>query len=326
MKNNIKFYLINHYQRLQSVLSYIRCWKSVKQDKYLGIFDIENIPKNLIYPRLEYVPYNSFYGVEYIFRKYMKVKKPLNIYLEHGLASEKGTETQENSPKYPGKSIVTYGKFRKECLEKSHVIEEIIEVGPYILYADSYYDLAQRDKIKKRYGKILTFFPNHTTERDGNYAETQKYVAEIKSKIYKIKKELKIDTVFVCGYWRDYITGRMELYKDGQYVMVSAGHAMSRNFLPRLRSIIELSDYTLSDAMGTHVMYSVALNVPHKILLNENGLSYAPLAGEFFSWALKVYSEYEIFGTEEERKMSEYLFGLSKHCTREELRKKMHIE
>ena len=48
--------------------------------------------------------------------------------------------------------------------------------------------------------------------------------------------------------------------------MVCAGHAYDPHFLDRLRTLIELSDITLSNNLGTHIGYCVSLGKPHWII------------------------------------------------------------
>ncbi len=71
-------------------------------------------------------------------------------------------------------------------------------------------------------------------------------------------------------YWRDIEIGKHIKYENKGYIIVSAGHRDNNDyFLDRLKTIIELSDMTISNSLGTHVGYCVFLGKPHHIYSQE---------------------------------------------------------
>ena len=306
-------------QIAHSNLDYLRHKKENVIYESRGIFDVNNFPEQIFSPRVEWVPQNQYYGAERVLRKFAGIQRPLDAFMEHGI-QEKGDLEVNDIKEYNRKNFITFSVFRKEQYEK--LIgdnRKICVVGPYIKYAPLFYSAEEQQAIKDKYGKILTFFPMHTTYGYDatKYDPEFEYVIE---QIEKYREQLKVDTVFVCGYWRDYYVGRLEKYNINDYVMVSAGHGMSQKFLSRLRSIIELSDYTMSDAFGTQVGYSIGLGVPH-IVLEKNGASANHAANGALDWVLPYVSSYDQFGSKEQIDMMDYVFGTNQTKSATELRK-----
>ena len=54
-------------------------------------------------------------------------------------------------------------------------------------------------------------------------------------------------------------------------MVVTAGYIMDPLFLSRLKSIIQLSDLTMSNNVGTHLGYCIYLNKPHWIVRQKIG-------------------------------------------------------
>lgn len=283
-----------------------------------GIFDVQDIPEQIYPPRIEWAPHNQYYGAERVLRNAAEITKPLNAFMEHGIQDKNHIEEQDIR-ECGRKLFITYSDFRKEEYEKMiGDNRKVCVVGPYINYAQPFYLDEEFKIMKNKYGKILTFFPMHTIygEDATKYDPEFEYVID---EIERYRKELDIDTVFICGYWRDYFVGRLEKYNINGYVMVSAGHGMSQRFLSRLRSIIELSDYTMSDAFGTQVGYSIGLGVPH-IVLKKDGNSANQSTEGLLEWLLPYVSSYDQFGSKEQDEMMDYVFGINQTLEKNELR------
>lgn len=66
-------------------------------------------------------------------------------------------------------------------------------------------------------------------------------------------------------YWKDAVLGKDKEYMDNGFTIVTAGYQSDFRFLKRLKTFIKLSDFTMSNAVGTHVGYCVVLDKPHYI-------------------------------------------------------------
>lgn len=130
-------------------------------------------------------------------------------------------------------------------------------IGPYVHYADKYYNENNFTKLRLKYKKTLLVFPSHSYElAETNYNEKQfvDYVMDRLAKDY--------DTVMVCAYWADLNHEVYSLFKSRGAVIVSAGFRGDFNFIKRLKSIIMLSDCVVSNALGTFLGYAVYLDKP----------------------------------------------------------------
>lgn len=130
-------------------------------------------------------------------------------------------------------------------------------------YVDCTLSSAEQENFKKKLGRTLLVFPNHSS----HYIETKFDERDLILEIEKVKN--KFDTVLVCMYWKDILLKKEQPYKDKKYKIVTAGHIFDYNFLPRLKSIIKLADVTMSNAIGTHMGYCVYLGKPHYLFLQK---------------------------------------------------------
>ncbi len=208
---------------------------------------------------------NDFYHNAYILKKYCgyDLKKPLACTTEHiGITLDSyiwELDVNDNIP-----LIVTMSNFRKDVISNK-VNAPVYSIGPYIAYAESFLSKNKFKDYKNKLGKCLTVFPTHSTHWVDVSYDTEAFCKKIK----EIKNAYNFDSVRICLYWKDIINGFNKIYQDNGFKCVSAGHIYDKNFLPRLKSIIELSDVTMSNAYGTHVAYSFCLNKPHFLFKQE---------------------------------------------------------
>lgn len=155
--------------------------------------------------------------------------------------------------------VVTFGKFRKEVLQKELHIP-VYTVGPYIQYAPDYYDAATRKAYKDRLGKNLLVFLSHSTDKAAVSFEEKKYMDEVLS----FRKEF--DTITICTFWWNINDSFVEQWKSEGCNIVSAGYREDPFFLSRLKEIILASDMAIGDGVGTNIGYCLSLNKPFKLL------------------------------------------------------------
>ncbi len=63
--------------------------------------------------------------------------------------------------------------------------------------------------------------------------------------------------------------GRDRPYKDAGFECVTAGHMLDPNFLPRLKSLIEISDLTAANIISSQTGFCIFLKKPH-IYIDSN--------------------------------------------------------
>ena len=195
-------------------------------------------------------------------------QRPFNFlteYLEHGVCFINTPESSRllgyiNRPFIS--KVYTFGSIRhkyiNQYLEQNNLKREVIEIGPYILYAKNFYDEEKLGEIKKKYGKILLVYPQHSIEDSHVSYEIQDLISEIKSKSHFF------DSVFVCLYWKDILIhpDYVKQYEDAGFTVVSNGHRSDPKFLSRQKDLIMLSDMMLTNGLGTHIGYSICLGKP----------------------------------------------------------------
>lgn len=145
-------------------------------------------------------------------------------------------------------SCITFGEFRKKILRR-YYDTPIFEVGPYVQYAVPYYSEKKMSEWKERLGKTLLVFPMHSTD-DSELSYS------IKMYINKIKEiAVDYDSVLVCMFWWNLDMPIVEAFKQEGFKVGSAGYREDPMFLRRQRTMIEVADHIVTDAIGTHVGY-----------------------------------------------------------------------
>lgn len=149
-------------------------------------------------------------------------------------------------------SCITFGEFRKNILRR-YYNTPIFEVGPYIQYAEPYYSEEKMREWKKKSGKTLVVFPMHSTDDSELSYSEKEYIKKIK------KIAIGYDTVLICMFWWNLDMPIVEAFKQEGFIIGSAGYREDPMFLRRQRTMIEMADYTVTDAIGTHVGYCYKL-------------------------------------------------------------------
>lgn len=162
---------------------------------------------------------------------------------------------------YCGNKIYVSGKQWRDYLATLLPHKKIIDIGNYIRYEKPLYGREDFEKYKTALGRTLLVFPYHSIR---NNKEDVKVSYEIESLIEEIeKRKVDFDSVMVCMYYYDVQIHNDKPFKKKGYKIVTAGHMHDYNFTRRLRSIIELSDVTMSNSIGSHLPYCVCLKKPH---------------------------------------------------------------
>lgn len=203
---------------------------------------------------------NFLYGMSDVLKKYSGYTDKVCSCIEHGVYfGDYFNDKEAIKSGYP--SVITFSSQRKAHIRK--VSDKMVfEVGPYIYYASSVLDEKAIKMLKKQWGKTLLVWPSHSVDRIKTSFDYQQFIHEI----LKIKQEHGFETVLTCLYYRDIELQRNKVYEEAGFKVVTAGRREDPAFLERLKTFILLSDYTVSNSVGTHVGYSVVLNRPHTVL------------------------------------------------------------
>lgn len=207
---------------------------------------------------------NEGYGHEYWLKKYSGFQDDICAQIEHGVYFGKNTSPKVNviAAEHDFRSFITYGNYRKECLSAAYPEARVVEIGPYIQYAEtdqSYYQYIKTNQLKGE--RTLTLFPAHSV-RDGKTRFSHMRLIE---RVVHLAKERDMINLMVCLSPMDISTSLEDLYKNNGFFVVSCGDSPT-TFLPRQRAIFENSDLTVSNDLGTHIGYSLAMGTPHLIV------------------------------------------------------------
>lgn len=235
----------------------------VKRRQALSIFDIEPLSQELSSYSDQYYYVNSRYAIGHHISTYAKWDKPINAVIEHGVYKDDAImDIEVHKNKFP--AIFTFGPIRHKFL--TNVIghnKAIYKLGPHIAYVDSLLNEDELLKMKSELGTVLLAFPTHSIESHKVEFDYKNWIKEIK------KRGEGFDTILVNVYFQDVIFGRHQPYLDAGFKVVTSGHRSDLNFLPRLKSIIQLSDMSMSNHFSTAVGYCLHLNVPHYVYQQE---------------------------------------------------------
>lgn len=120
-------------------------------------------------------------------------------------------------------------------------------------------------------GGPVVAFPAHSTHHISSVFDT----GELLGALERIRA--RHDDVRVCLYWRDVLLGAAEAYAERGFPCVSAGHIYDPDFLPRLRRILDGAGAVVTNEVGSHLFYSVAMGRP--VWLIEQAVDYVDSGG-----------------------------------------------
>lgn len=208
---------------------------------------------------------NDWYGHAKIFKKFLGLPKEyqFKFIIEHGTYLNNEVANIDLETNLP--TFITYSNNRFKILKKYR--DFAFSIGPFINYAEDILTQEEFQKEKKRLGRSLLLFPIHST-LDTNFNFN---IINLCNSIRKVGKDF--NTIRVCIYWTDILKGYYKIYQDFGFETVTAGHILDPNFIPRLRSIINLSSYTISNGISTHIAYCLSLNKPHYLISQKLSLS-----------------------------------------------------
>ena len=244
-------FLINDYE------------EEVKKRERVSIFDYKRLSEDMDLVTNEKCSNNAFYGHDKIVKRLLgkSERDILDASIEHGPSPAGNVVLKEEAE--CGNTYYVASENRANLFKKYLPNKQVESIGSYMQYVDCTLSSAELDNFKKKLGKTLLVFPYHSS----HYIETQFNEHDLILEIEKIKN--KFDTVLICMYWKDILLKKEQQYKDKKYKIVTAGHIFDYNFLARLKSIIKLSDVSMSNAIGTHIGYCVYLGKQHYLCLNN---------------------------------------------------------
>lgn len=267
------------------------------------------------------------YSMNHILKKYAGFDDNylIHAFFEHGfIFTDYVGGAYRNHEYLP--SIVP-SNYRINILKSKSNYKKAYSIGPYIHYADNLLNKEQIKLEKERLGHSLLVFPSHSIETVISCFDYEKFINEIKL----ISKDY--DSVRICMYYQDVLFNKHIPYKKEGFEIVTAGHYNDHYFLPRLKSIIEISDMTISNDISTHIGYCLYMNKPHYLI--ESNVSHKKINSKVITDTRKninsnidnyakireVFSKYDEKITNEQYKLISYLWGFNEVKSPSELKK-----
>lgn len=205
---------------------------------------------------------NCFYGTEPALRRYSGYPSRISAAIEHGVYFGTTVESEATINPYPG--LITFSPQRVKHL-RAQFDRLILPIGPYIQYYEPFLSQSEQKALHHELGRTLLVFPKHSIEAVTLHADLSQTVAQID----QLKADRDIQTVLVCLYFNDIPTKLPSFFASKGYRVVCCGHRSDPSFLSRQRSLIELSDLTASNSVGTHIGYCHFLGKEH-VLFNQD--------------------------------------------------------
>lgn len=232
--------------------------REILKRSQLKLTDITYLSKdiNMFSPFTQEIhPVNDWYGNARNFKLYMGLPQSYQFKFvnEHGVFLTDQVAQTELESDLP--SFVTYSDYRVEVLKKYK--KNVFKIGNFLHYAPHFYSKEKIASEKKRLGKNILLFPGHSLKELVQKYKNDYFIKNVK----KVAKNF--DTVRVCLYWIDIQQGLYKFYQELGFECVTAGHILDPNFVPRLKSLIEIANLTISNDAGTHIGFSVYMNKPH---------------------------------------------------------------
>lgn len=238
---------------------------------------------------------------------------------------------------------IVFSKNRYNSI-KSRITRPVFKIGPYINYCNDFINYKIRDSIKNILGKVLLVIPSHTVSTTMYYEfEYNNFLNYIEN----IKQEHNYDTVIICVFHDDIYRGFTKIYNNREFIIVSAGALHSEFFYNRLKTIINISDHTISNKVGTHLGYCLFLGKPHTIYKCDIVEEREPIKNKNLNEAIitkdinfkfeefvfvKLFSKYKEKITDDQYNLCNLYYGFDQIKTKEEIKcildfsKNMYLE
>lgn len=232
-------------------------------------------------------------------------------------------ETDNDLPVY-----LCPSELRKETLIRLGVKKTIYSIGPFIAYSARSISDSELEATRRKNGKTLVVFPSHSTHSSEVRYNIDAFCQRIKELSSQFEK------VRLCLYWKDVLLGHHKKYEKYGFECITAGHMFDKNFMPRLKSIIESADMGISNAIGDFIPFCIFLKKPfylwrQQINIDALGKDVSGAteyrkemkeAQTAFDELFEAFANFSMTITEKQYAVVDKYFGLSSVKTKEELK------
>jgi hypothetical protein len=324
-----KLFVIKILRLFQRIICRIKYQIIVSKRKNISVYDTkklsQDIPLSIIF-NLKYEKNNSnlFYNNASNLKKYggLSSKYKIPYAIEHGIYLDNRAWLIDIESDTTG--IITFSDYRKQVLSRI-TNKPVVPIGPYIHYVDSYLSPQEIEEERKKLGHTLLVFLSHST----NYIDVTLNYEKERQHFLEIGKDF--DTIMICLYWKDALVGVAQQFSQTKFRCVTAGHIFDPLFLSRLKSIIQLSDQTMSTSLGTHLGYCIYLGKPHYTYFTQKIIeSIGPVKRHWENIGkeeqdntkdliMDNFSRFQNYIDPDQKKVVEYIWGTNHIKTKKEM-------
>ncbi len=292
-------FVMNVYNFYFRLLNKKRFLKEIARREHLDLFDYRNLSKELPYYPAEFHKDSNLYGYVASLKYYSNCNQ-FSFLIEHGLYYDQNYIPSSYSSKTIDK-ILTFGRKRALYLNEE-TGKTVIPIGPYIHYASPLLSSNDICQLKKSLGKTLLFFPIHSHVEAKVRYNIESVIEEVKKFFY----DNNFNTVLVNMYYMDIeTTDYASYYEKEGFKVVTAGHRYDPNFVRRLKTVISLSDFVITNGMGTNIGFCVYMNKPVYIIGKEESNGTSEIERDVY----RLFSKFTETITQEQKELVEYYWG-----------------
>ncbi len=237
----------------------------------------------------------SGYGIEKIYLDHANLPGfyPFLPGYDHGLSLE-DIPTKVSTINHLSDIYLCWGERIFNNLKTLTKKKPFIAGAPFVIYK-------KKNNIVKNTIKKTIFFPSHSTDKIGqniNPYDIHKMINEI---------DFHFKPIDICLHWIDYLRDK-EKYKDLGYNVYTAGKVFNNSFTENFYNILKNYEYSMSNKLGTYILYSVDLGVPFSLIgkepiyYNHSGDKNKPL-------------KYKVTDYEYGKKVKKLFFGLNNYIS-----------
>ena len=189
---------------------------------------------------------NAYYANDLLLKRYAGFPDdyPLKVVLPHGVnLSDTFIWGVERDALLP--AIFCYNDWRCRVFKRETRKVILRSAVPFAYLAR----MLRPSRSVPRRGTL--FFPSHSTHRITALTDFH----GLAEKLSNLESEFQ--PITVCIYWRDYELGRHIPFVERGIKLVSAGHIFDPDFLYRFYYLCQKYQYAASNAIGSHLFYSV---------------------------------------------------------------------
>lgn len=216
------------------------------------------------YPyRRKYYPFESAYcyGMGRILRQMAFLPRfiPLAVDTDHGPSQRDEPTKLEYATR---SSLMLYHSPRLvKIWRKNSSVKVEQYYSPYVFYKKRRFKINPAD----RNGTMV--FPAHSTDRLDSLFDINEFIIALKN------LPQKYHPIEVCMFYRDIELNKHLPFIESGIRVYCAGHIYDESFIDNFYTIIQSSQYALSNAMGSHALYTVDFGIPF-FILEDKSLKY----------------------------------------------------